>query len=156
LSWNFYCRYRISRLMFPDWCCSFSYTLRKTLADNKESAKWEDDCRWAGRVLLVKTKFPSEEEIFPYQQEFSSSPEGNFLLTSKTLPVYRKSSSHFADSLLSASVFLRVYVSEIPNLIFEIVHWSNLSMSNFNPKNGHIREVIEIRNYNLNYNWPLA
>ncbi len=33
-------------------------------------------------------------------------------MTSKTLPVYWQSSSHFADSLLSASVFLSVFESE--------------------------------------------
>jgi hypothetical protein len=36
------------------------YTLRKTLADNQESAKWEDDCRWTGRFLLVKRKISSD------------------------------------------------------------------------------------------------
>jgi hypothetical protein len=84
------------------------HTLRKTLADNQEFEKWEDNCWWTGRFFLVKRKFPSEEERFPFQQEFSFWSEGIFLLTSKTLSVHRQLSSYFSDSWLSASVLLSV------------------------------------------------
>jgi hypothetical protein len=52
-------------------------------------------------VLLVKRKFPSKEERFPDQQEFS--------FWQVKFPVYWQLSSDFADSWLSASVFLSMY-----------------------------------------------
>jgi hypothetical protein len=46
-------------------------TLRNTLADNQESAKWEDDCQWTGRVLLARRKFPQRGIFLLIWRNFS-------------------------------------------------------------------------------------